>query len=62
MTNFDRFHREAMEGRGLDSNYTIDNQCFWLVITYEAVTLVTHITINFIVYSILLYNGAAFYF
>ena len=35
--NFDRFHREAMGRgggvRGLDSNYAINNQCFWRVIT-----------------------------
>ena len=43
MTNFDtsRFHREAIGVRGFDnvSNYTIDNKCFWRVITYEDVTL-----------------------
>ena len=36
---------------GLDSNYTISNSCFWRIITYDAVTLVLHIPVSFIVYS-----------
>ena len=42
MTNFARFHHEAVGVRGFDnvSNYSMDNfKCFWCVITYEAVAL-----------------------
>ena len=41
MTNFDRFHREAMGVRGLDnvSNYSIDNLFLACYHLYEAVTL-----------------------
>ena len=55
--NFDGFRREAVEVRGLDhvSNYTIDNyECFWRVITCEAVILY-HIGITYSrkIYSLL---------
>ena len=69
MTSLDRFLREAMGAGSFDndSNYTIDNWCFWRVITLEAVTLYHIGTIytysyTYIVHSSLLYNGITFCF
>ena len=70
MTNFDRFHCEAIGVRGFDnvSNYTIDNYMFLACYRLRSCNLVPHwylvphIPVNFIVYSSLLYNGITFYF